>query len=265
MAVSGGGKKPDPGKKQLKQVLAVYDKAKAQQGLDLAIAGNQGREGVGSIKKGYADAKRNVAGIGLAAKTDILKQGKQTQAAVQSNEVSRGFGGSNIAANKSRQASLDTGDQLAKLDETIGQFLAGLDVSGGNAVGGAQMSLSQLLNAQSGQKTDLAAQIAQAIAGVQHGDPNAWMSSAAQLGTAALIASDERLKRRFSLVGEVEGIPIWEFEYRTRLARHLPGRYRGVRAQEVAHIPGAVHELPDGTLIVDYSMLPEGAQFRKVA
>ncbi len=260
-----GGGKEDPGKKQLAQVLGVYNKAKGQQALDLGIAANQGREGVNSIKSGYAAAKKNISGIGLAGKTDILNQGKKAQAATQANEVARGFGGSNIAAGKSQQVTQDTQSQLAHLDEQIAQLMAGLNVGEAGAVGGGQMSLSQLLSGQSGQKTDLAAQIAQAIAGVQHSDPNAWMGNVAQLGSAALIASDERLKRRFTLVGETDGIPIWEFEYRRRLADRFPGRYRGVRAQDVRHIPGAVIECPNGFLVVDYSMLPEAAQFREVA
>lgn len=263
---SGGGKKgEDPGKAQLKQVLKTYNQAKAVQTNDLARSAATGQAGINSIKSGYAAAKKNVGGLGLATKNDILKQGVKSQAAVQSNEVSRGFGGSNVAAGKSQAAQSQTSSQLAHLDEAIAQMMAGLNTGEGTAVGSGQMSLSQLLSQHSGQKTDLASQIAQAIAGVQHTDPNAWMSDVASVGTAALIASDERLKRRFKLVGEVDDIPIWEFEYRSRFAKHLPGRYRGVRAQEVRHIPGAVITLPDGTLIVDYSMLPEGAQFRKVA
>lgn len=257
--------KEDPGKGQLKQVLKIFNEAKGQQANDLALSQAEARGGISAIKAGYGAAKKNVAGMGLATKKDILNQAKKSQAAVQANEVSRGFGGSNIAQGASAAAQGETSSQLAKLDEAISAMMASLNTGEATAVGGGKMSLAQLLSGHSGQKTDLAAQIAQALAGVQHADPNAWMSSLTQLGSAAILASDERLKRRFTLVGEVEDIPIWEFEYRSKLAPLFPGRYRGVRAQEVRHIPGAVIELEDGTLVVDYSMLPEAAHFRKVA
>jgi len=265
--LGGGGKKADPGKAQLAQVLGTYNKAKAQQTLDLARSEAQGRAGVNDVKAGYQAAKKNIAGVGLAGKNQIVNQSKKTQAAIQSNEVGRGFGGGNAAMVQGRGAMADTGQALSQLDEQVAQMMAGLNTGEGTAVGGGKMSLAQLLSQHSGQKTDMASQIAQAIAGVQHTDPNAWMGQMAQMaGTAALFASDERLKRRFKLVGETpDGIPIWEFEYRSSLSSILPGRFRGVRAQEVRHIPGAVHTLSDGTMLVDYSMLPPEAKFQKVA
>lgn len=265
MGSPGDLKAEDPGKKQLKQVLAVYNKAKGVQANDLARAEAEGRAGVSAIKSGYSAAKKNVGSLGLATKADIIKGGKKAQAATQQSEIARGFGGSNLSTNKGAAVQSETSSQLAKMDEQIAAMMATLNTGEAGALGSGQMSLAQLLSSSSGQKTDLASQIAQAIAGVQHSDPNAWMGSAATLGSAAILASDERFKRRFELVGETEGIPIWEFEYRSRFAKHFPGRYRGVRAQEVLHIPGAVHEMPNGLLFVDYSMLPEAAQFRKVA
>lgn len=263
------GKAADPGKAQLAQVLKTYNQARGQQAQDLAVAGNEARGGVGAINEGYAAAKKNVSGLGLATKNQILKQGTANLADTQANEVTRGFGGSNVAQGASENVRANTSQQLAALDESIAQMMAGLNTGQGTAVGGAKMNLAQLLGGQSGQKTDLAAKIAEAIAGVQYQDPNAWMGQLAgiggQLGSAAILASDERLKRRFLLVGEVDGIPIWEFEYRRSFASILPGRYRGVRAQEVTHVHGAVHTLPGGMMLVDYSMLPEAAQFKKVA
>jgi len=259
-------KSADPGKKQLKQVLSTYNTAKAQQAGQLGQSNAIAAGGVNDVRSGYDAAKKNIAGIGLAGKNDILNQAKKTQAAIQSSEVGRGFGGGNVAMARGRGATADTGQALSQLDEQVAQMMAGLNTGQGSAVGGAKMSLSQLLSHNSGQQTDLSAKIADAIAGVHYNDPNAWMGSVAQLGAAKILASDERLKRRFTLVGETpDGIPIWEFEYRSSFASIMPGRYRGVRAQEVRHIPGAVHTLPSGTMLVDYSMLPPEAKFQKVA
>ena len=70
-----------------------------------------------------------------------------------------------------------------------------------------------------------------------------------QLGAAA-IKSDIRLKENIRKVGDVDGINIYEFSYIGE-----PGLYRGVMAQEVEHIPGAVVEHPDGYKMVDYSKI----------
>lgn len=69
--------------------------------------------------------------------------------------------------------------------------------------------------------------------------------------------SDRRLKERIVSLGRKEGIPLYEFSYIGK-----DGRYRGVMADEVAHIPGAVHTV-DGYMAVDYSKLP--VEFERVA
>ena len=257
-------KAPDPGKKQLAQVMKIYNQAKGQQANDLAASAAQGQAGVQSVKQGYAAAKKNIGGLGLATKDQIIKQGLATQAGVGASQVGRGFGNASTTGLAGRGARAATSQQLAQLDESIAQLMAGLNTGEGHAVGGAQMSLAQLLGGQSGQKTELASQIAQALAGVQHSDPNAWMGNLTKLGTAALLC-DERSKLRFELVDAVDGIPVYEFEYRKRWAPYFPGRYRGVKAQDVRHIDGAVHELGNGYLVVDYSKLPKRAHMRRVA
>lgn len=60
--------------------------------------------------------------------------------------------------------------------------------------------------------------------------------------------SDERLKKNKRPIGRTaRGNTIYAWDWKTG------GSGRGVIAQEVAHIPGAVHDDADGILMVDYS------------
>jgi len=86
-------------------------------------------------------------------------------------------------------------------------------------------------------------------------DPFASLLGAgAQLGAAAIFASDRRLKSNIERVGADErtGLNLYEFEYAA-----TPGpRFRGVMADEVALVmPAAVVEMDDGFMAVNYPML----------
>lgn len=71
-----------------------------------------------------------------------------------------------------------------------------------------------------------------------------------QLGAAAIVASDRRLKRDITRVGMTSGgIPTYTFRYNNDNNQ----TYFGVMADEVSHIDGAVIRGPDGYDRVDYS------------
>ena len=57
----------------------------------------------------------------------------------------------------------------------------------------------------------------------------------------------------------MKGRSIYEFSYRNDPAQH---RYRGVMAQEVLDVPGAVVTMPNGYYAVNYTAL--GIPFVKV-
>lgn len=61
----------------------------------------------------------------------------------------------------------------------------------------------------------------------------------AQAAGDGLPWSDVRLKHSIEQVGEYNGIPVYEFSY---VGNKYPGRYVGVMADDVEHIPGAVVE-----------------------
>lgn len=82
----------------------------------------------------------------------------------------------------------------------------------------------------------------------------------AGLGAAAgkYVLSDERVKENFERVGDVEGLPLYRFNYKDDATKT---RVIGVKAQEAEkRVPSAVIRLPDRarTRAVDYAALIEG-------
>jgi hypothetical protein len=83
------------------------------------------------------------------------------------------------------------------------------------------------------------------------------LSAGAQLGSAAIMASDRRLKKNVAKVGALkDGLGVYEFEYRDG-KRFGEGRFRGVMADEVEKLrPWALGPKIDGEYhSVDYSKL----------
>lgn len=71
--------------------------------------------------------------------------------------------------------------------------------------------------------------------------------------------SDSRLKTDIQSVGLMKGYHIYEFSYRADPAHH---RYRGVMAQDVLNVPGAVTTMSNGYYAVNYDVL--GIPFERV-
>ena len=81
---------------------------------------------------------------------------------------------------------------------------------------------------------------------------NNLFSLGGQLGSAAILASDRRLKRDICRVGTTPGgIPTYTFRYNNDDDQ----TYFGVMADEVRHIPGAVVTMANGYDGVDYSVV----------
>lgn len=72
------------------------------------------------------------------------------------------------------------------------------------------------------------------------------------LGTAAMMfMSDKRLKKNIKRVGTTEaGIPWYSWDW-----KNGTGSSRGVIAQEVMHVPGAVKKAANGYWMVDYALV----------
>jgi len=99
----------------------------------------------------------------------------------------------------------------------------------------------------------------------ERGNTGGLLDSAAGIGGLSSAASgiasffsDQRLKSGIEKVGEKDGINIYEFSYTGD-----DKRFRGVMAQEVSHIDGAVEVGEDGYLRVNYGVL--GIPFEEVS
>jgi hypothetical protein len=96
-----------------------------------------------------------------------------------------------------------------------------------------------------------------------------FLGMGTQLGAAALMGSDMRLKENIQKVATVNGINLYSWDWNEDGLSNFPGQKPfGVMAQEIAETrPEAVVENEDGWLMVDYGKLPEvcpavmGAQY----
>lgn len=84
------------------------------------------------------------------------------------------------------------------------------------------------------------------------------------VGGIASAFSDRRVKKNVEHVGVEGGHNVYEFEYKGALAKQLPGRYRGVMADEVQlKTPEAVSQDRWGRKKVDYTFL--GTKMKRVS
>lgn len=86
-----------------------------------------------------------------------------------------------------------------------------------------------------------------------------FLGMGTQLGAAALMGSDVRLKENIQKVATVNGINLYSWDWNEDGKSNFPGQKPfGVLAQEIAETkPEAVVENADGWLMVDYAKLPE--------
>lgn len=126
--------------------------------------------------------------------------------------------------------------QLDVLGQNFGQNVANTNISLANAVAAADQ-------ADSSRRQSMF---------------NTLLGTGAQVGSAMLLASDKELKENIEHVGNSNGFPLYQFNYKGDSKR-----YEGVMAQDVLKTkPEAVVVGRDGFYRVDYGML--GLQMREV-
>lgn len=83
------------------------------------------------------------------------------------------------------------------------------------------------------------------------------VGSLAATGAKLYLGSDIRTKENIEVVGQLpNGLLVYEYEYKPEFKNRKyfgHGKFRGVMAHEVEHIPGAVFTTEDGYKVVDYS------------
>ena len=249
-----GGGGSDPGKKQLKQILGIYKQLQSGQSSLYANALQQQKKGLGAITTGFGNAQKAVGNSGYAAKSSILGREKQNLGTLQQGLTSSGLGSTSVTQNLQRGVYSDTNRSLSQVDEQLAQIRSSLFAQQAALEANQYGALAGIFQGQAGAQTGLGQSLIGTLGSVQHPDPNAGLNSllqfGGQLGMASIFASDRRLKRDIVALGGGE----YEFSY-----RGLPGRYRGVMADEW---PDATM-WRDGYAWVDYSRVP--VKFRRVA
>jgi len=148
----------------------------------------------------------------------------------------------NLLSRFSNSGLSRSGIQGAALNNLYGQANNALGNTAVNADQAAQQRKLQILQMLFGEQRQ------------QDSEPSAFgsilgslISGGAQVGSAAILASDKRLKENIEYTGEKtkDGIPVVDYNYKGN-----PKKFRGVIAQDVEKVkPGAVYKA------VDYAQL----------
>lgn len=98
---------------------------------------------VGVVKKGYAQAKSDIAGAGYAASQGVKAGGQQAQAQVQQGLASKGLSGTSVLENMQSGIFYNTATQLAGIQEAIGSLNSTLDTQAAGAEAAANTNVAQ--------------------------------------------------------------------------------------------------------------------------
>lgn len=209
------------------------------------------QKALAAIQGGYKGANDAVQMGGAVATRALLDREKQSMAQNQQSSISRGLYSSTAFDASQRGITSDTNRSLSELQATLAQMGSNLKIGEGQAVAGAYGNM-----AQSDQQ--YAQMLLQLGLNTQYGEQGGM---GGLLGGVIGSFSDRRLKTNIELVGlSGNGIPVYEYDFIPETG--IDGRWRGVLADEVEHIPGAVYTGKDGYKRVHYEMT--GVKMEKV-
>jgi hypothetical protein len=109
-----------------KQALGIYGDFMNDPNSYLTRGERSMQGALGAIDQGYAEAARNLGGIGAAARRTALGQAKQATAGMQQSMISRGLYGTTAFDNAQRGISSDLSRNLMNVNAQVGQMRAGL-------------------------------------------------------------------------------------------------------------------------------------------
>ena len=201
---------------------------------------NSYRQGLNTAKGALVSSGQSSSSQGLDQLQAFNKPYMQQQASINANAPLQA---QQMQAN---QQTYDTAN-LSNLMNILNQYY-----QTGNTFMGTAANASN--NANSFYNQQYGAQMSNYIS-----PEKMWMGindkgqQAAQM--AATMASDKKVKKNITKIGEKNGINVYEFEYKTDEYPELPtGKQIGVMAQEVEHIPNAVIQ-GDKYKLVDYAVI----------
>lgn len=232
---------------------AAADAARAFSATQAATQRAQAARGV-NPNSGAAQAMATQTNLGLAANRAATMTGTRRQAEqlgfarqMDVTGLGRGLSGASLGAysGATGAGTAATGNLMAPGN----QYTAGMSQASNTFGQGFQIQnqgLSNILGTQANVYNN-----AMNSRGEMFGT---LLGAGAKLGSAAIFASDRRVKKNIVQVGVNNqiGLPVYEFEY-----TFLPGRrFRGFMADEVERrYPDAVVETQTGIKAVNYSML----------
>ena len=176
----------DPGKGQYNQVMGIFKNAQGQQAQAQANALQQQQKALGAIKGGYKNALASAGNTAYAAKQSVLGREKQNLGTMRAGLESSGLQDTTLGANLSRAVYSDTNTNLGQIDSALSQILSGLQSEQAQLEAGIYGNTASMFGAFGAQNAGLSSNIANAVAGVQHADPNAWLQSLFQVGGQVL-------------------------------------------------------------------------------
>lgn len=211
---------------------------------------------LGAIEKGFGSASDSLAMQGAAGTRAILGRERQGLANNRQSLISRGLDSSTVATALDRGTAADTNAALNDLQTQLAALGSNLDINKGQAIAQAYGGLAANDTDYSQLLLSLGLGRAGALQGVQYGKQGGNLGEVLKIG-AGIFGSDRRVKKNIVLTAmSGDGsYGIYEFEYEKPYSNKMPGRYRGVMAQEVQHIPGAVFVGDDGYMRVRYDVL----------
>ena len=181
------------------------------------------------------NARMQADNLGWAKRMDAAGLGRNL-----SNASAGAYGLATNAANSATNSQMGLGNQL----------LTGMNQGSATIGSGQQMQLQGLSSILGSQSNIYAADLANSGGGL-----GAVLGLAGQLGSAAIMSSDRRLKEDIEPVGvdQATGLNLYEFTYKDDPEQR---RFRGVMADEVeSKFPDAVVYDDLGFASVDYGML----------
>lgn len=172
----------DPAKKQYKQMMKLYGKAKKEQGWLYGQAMQQQKAVLPTIQKGYAKANKFAEMYGQTAKQSAYDQSKQAGSAMQQSMMQRGLYNTTLFDNAQRGISSDLSRTLMSIDESVAGMKGQLATSQAAAEAGAYGGMSGFYQNYAAANTGLLGAMAGSVGNLQYQDPNAWAGSLAGIG-----------------------------------------------------------------------------------
>lgn len=158
----------DPGKEQLRQVLAELAQAKQESAIGYAKAGAQQKKSIPLVTKAYDDAAANSLKLAENTKHQVVQNqdAQLTGAEMQVNGT--GYDNSNMGRLAARGVYGDTARALSGIDDLFSQHQQQLQTGKATALSGVQGNLADLEAAGANAQSGLSTAMGNTIAGVQH-------------------------------------------------------------------------------------------------